>query len=157
MKDLYMNSLKIDRAHHTTTEEKVRAAFQLVLGGDYIKDLHQWPKTDRSTGKKYFTIVIVFNKQNFLGHPAEKNVANMKSQLENGEFIRVFYSDQVNPYGYFMKCYQHKFIVRRDGTLVPELFRGQVSECSDKVDHKHLLVKKTSQNDLTLPLGWIFW
>ena len=53
-----MNSLKIDRAHHTTTEEKVRAAFQLVLGGDYIKDLHQWPKTDRSTGKKYFTIVI---------------------------------------------------------------------------------------------------
>ena len=81
----------------------------------------------------------------------------MKYQLENGDFIRVFYSDQVNPYGYFMKCYQHKFIVRRDGTLVPELFRGQVSECSDKVDDKQLLVKKTSQNDLILPLGWIFW
>ena len=164
MHSLYMKSLKIYRIHHTITKEKIRAAFQMVLGGDYIKYIHQWPKIDRKTREKYFTIVIIFKRQNFSGHPAEKNVVSINSQLENGNFIRVFYNDQVNPYGYFMKCYQHEFIVRRDGTHVPELFRGQVSDCNDTSQDKQnlnnickSLVKKSTNNQLALPLGCIFW
>jgi len=114
----------VHRTHHTITRNMVIDAFVYLLGDGCIKDIHMWPRKDRCTREDYWKTVIEFSKQDYSGHPAEENVRRMNEQLKSSGELHV-YLREVSSINNILKCVMDQKIVRRNGQIVPDLFRGR--------------------------------